>query len=33
MPKGRLVFDGDNIYTEKDARIYKLKNDISSKID
>ena len=33
MPKARLVFDGDNIYTEKDARIYKLKNDISSKID
>lgn len=33
MPKARLVFDGDNIYTEKDARIYKLKNDISTKID
>ena len=33
MPKARLIFDGDNIYTEKDARIYKLKNDISSKID
>lgn len=33
MPKWRLVFDGDNVYTEKDARIYKLKNDISSKID
>lgn len=33
MPKGRLVFDGDNIYTEKDARIYKLKTGVSSKID
>ena len=33
MPKGRLVFDGDNIYTEKDARIYKLKTSVSSKID
>lgn len=33
MPKARLVFDGDNIYTEKDARIYKLKSDISTKID
>lgn len=33
MPKGRLVFDGDNIYTEKDARIYKLKSSVSSKID
>lgn len=33
MPKGRLVFDGDNLYTEKDARIYKLKTSVSSKID
>jgi len=33
MPKGRLVFNGDNIYTEKDARIYKLKSNVSSKID
>lgn len=33
MPKGRLVFDGDNLYTEKDARIYKLKTGVSSKID
>lgn len=33
MPKGRLVFDGDNLYTEKEARIYKLKQEISSKID
>lgn len=33
MPKGRLVFNGDNIYTEKDARIYKLKSSVSSKID
>ena len=33
MPKWRLVFDGDNIYTEKEARVYKLKQDISSKID
>lgn len=33
MPKLRLVFDGDNIYTEKKNRIYKLKNGISSKID
>ena len=33
MPKWRLVFDGDNLYTEKDARIYKLKSSVSSKID
>lgn len=33
MPKGRLVFDGDNVYTQKDARIYKLKTSVSSKID
>lgn len=33
MPKARLVFDGDNIYTEKDARVYKLKTSVSSKID
>lgn len=33
MPKGRLVFDGDNVYTQKDARIYKLKSSVSSKID
>lgn len=33
MPKARLVFDGDNIYIGKDARIYWLKDDIASKID
>lgn len=33
MPKARLVFDGDNVYIWKDARIYWLKNDIASKID
>lgn len=33
MPKWRLVFNGDNLYTEKDARIYKLKSSVSSKID
>lgn len=29
----RLVFDGDNLYTEKEARIYKLKDEIESSID
>lgn len=33
MPKARLVFDGDNVYIRKDARIYWLKDDIASKID
>jgi len=33
MPKARLVFDGDNVYIGKDARIYKIKDDIASKID
>ena len=33
MPKARLVFDGDNVYIGKDARIYWLKDDIASKID
>lgn len=33
MPKARLVFDGDNVYIWKDARIYNLKSDIASKID
>ena len=33
MPKARLVFDGDNVYIGKDARIYNLKSDIASKID
>lgn len=33
MPKARLVFNGDNVYIEKDARIYWLKDDIASKID
>lgn len=33
MPKARLVFDGDNVYIGKDARIYWLKNDIATKID
>ena len=29
----RLVFDGDNLYTEKEARIYKLTDEIESAID
>ena len=33
MPRARLVFDGDNVYIGKDARIYKIKDDIASKID
>lgn len=33
MPKARLVFDGDNVYIGKDARIYWLKDDIATKID
>lgn len=33
MPKGRLVFDGDNLYTEKQKRIHKLTPEIEAKID
>ena len=33
MPKWRLVFDGDNIYTEKVRRIHKLKQSVETKID
>lgn len=33
MPKWRLVFDGDNIYTEKVKRIHKLTQDIETKIE
>lgn len=32
MPRWRLVFDGDNIYTEKVKRIHKLTQDIETKI-
>lgn len=33
MPKWRLVFDGDNQYIEKEARIYKLTDEIETSID
>lgn len=33
MATGRLVFDGDNIYTEKEARTHKLKEAVEQKID
>jgi len=33
MPRWRLVFDGDNIYTEKVKRIHKLTQDIENKIE
>ena len=33
MPRWRLVFDGDNIYTEKVKRIHKLTQDIETKIE
>jgi len=33
MPKGRLIFDGDNVYTEKQKRIHKLTPEVEVKID
>lgn len=33
MPTGRLVFDGDNQYTEKQKRIHKLTQEVEQKID
>lgn len=33
MPKARLVFDGDWVYTEKEARIHKLTQETETKID
>ena len=33
MPKGRLVFTGDDVYTEKVARTHKLTTEVETKID
>lgn len=33
MATGRLVYDGDNRYTEKEARVHKLKEEVEQKID
>lgn len=33
MPRARLVFDGDWVYTEKEARIHKLTQETETKID
>lgn len=33
MPRARLVFDGDWVYTEKEARIHKLTQETENKID
>lgn len=33
MPRARLVFDGDWVYTEKEARIHKLTQETEEKID
>jgi len=33
MAKARLYFDGDNTYIEKQARIYKMVDEIGEKID
>lgn len=33
MPKARLVFDGDWVYTEKEIRIHKLTQETENKID
>ena len=33
MPRGRLIFDGDNVYTEKQKRIHKLTPAVEVKID
>jgi len=33
MPRGRLIFDGDNVYTEKQKRIHKLTPEVEVKID
>ena len=33
MPKARLIFDGDWVYTEKEARIHKLTQETENKID
>lgn len=33
MPRGRLIFDGDNQYTEKKKRIHKLTPEVEVKID
>lgn len=33
MPRGRLIFDGDNQYTEKEKRIHKLTQEVENKID
>jgi len=33
MPKWRLVFNGDDVYTEKVARIHKLTQEVETKID
>jgi hypothetical protein len=33
MPIGRLIFDGDNRYTEKEARVHKLTDEVEEKIN
>ena len=33
MPVGRLIFDGDNRYTEKEARVHKLTDEVEEKIN
>lgn len=33
MPRARLIFDGDWVYTEKEARIHKLTQETEIKID
>lgn len=33
MPRARLVFDGDWVYTEKEARIHKLTEETENKIE
>ena len=33
MPRARLIFDGDWVYTEKEARIHKLTQDAENKIE
>ena len=33
MAIGRLIYDGDNRYTEKEARVHKLKDEVEEKID
>jgi hypothetical protein len=33
MATGRLIFDGDKIYTEKKKRVHKLTPEVETKID